>query len=154
MIVDLDYWLQLLLHIQAFLPENATSYQENAATSVEGTIIRSWLILPCLSSYFPTSPVCQASLRTAKLCCSFDFLAAMWSLNTFNKLCHLAVQIRDATDRARGLVCVIRDLIFIDQSFAKTLGPSASKTVLQCHTGSSSYSCVNILFPQIYRRKE
>lgn len=71
----------------------------------------------------------------------FDFLVAVWSLHTFNKLCHFAVQTRDTTDKPGGLVCGIKDLIRIDQSLAKALGPSASENALQCHTSRCNYSC-------------
>lgn len=84
----------------------------------------------------PPPPVCQPSSSTAKpssAAIGFDFLAAVWSLHTFNKLCHFAVQTRDATDKPGGLVCGIKDLIRIDQSFAK------KSSVLQ-HLGM----CLNV----------
>ncbi|KAL7372218.1 hypothetical protein ABVT39_012267 [Epinephelus coioides] len=87
----------------------------------------------------PPQCVSPARARPSSAAIGFDFLAAVWSLHTFNKLCHFTVQTGDAMDKPVGLVCGIKDLIRIDQSFAKELGPSASRNALQCHNHNHIY---------------
>lgn len=103
LIVGIDYWLQLLLDVWS-VPQgwNLKRKFHHSCTVIKARLVVTVRQLPvrqgewepthCESLPPPPGAVSTPPAWPSSAAIGFGFLAAAWSLHTFNKLCHFTVQ--------------------------------------------------------------